>query len=126
MQASNEATMPHPVPTKIIGKPTEKSITILHTQLIANARSIHSDRGDGLLGHASIVLTPAQYQSASLNNVEYVRPAKPAPITHALNATSETMYRSHKTYDRKLKKCNPHQNTQNKLMNQIQTPVNDK
>ena len=57
MQTSNEATMPFPVPTNIIGKPTEKSITTLHTQLLANARSIHSDEGDGLLGHAIIVLT---------------------------------------------------------------------
>jgi hypothetical protein len=126
METSSDATMPHPVPTKIIGKPTEKTITILHTQLIANARSIHSDGGDGLLGHARIVLTEAQYINASHNNVAYAQPAKPAPVIHAINATADTMYRSDKTYDLALKVWKLHKNTENKIMQQLLASVDDK
>ncbi len=125
MQAYTETTMPHPVPTKIVGKPTEKTITILHTQLIANARSIHSDGGDGLLGHSSILLTTAQYENASHNNVPYVTPAKPALVAHALNATTDTMYRSDKAYEQKLKVWKLHKETEDKIMQQLLGAVDD-
>ena len=74
MQASKDDTMPHPVPTKIIGKPTQKTIAILHAQLVANARSVHSDGGDGRLGHAKIVLTDAEYTAFSNGNTPYITP----------------------------------------------------
>ena len=118
--------MPHPVPTKIIGKPTQKTIAILHAQLVANARSAHSDGGDGRLGHARIVLTNAEYTSFSHNGVQYDTPDRPAAVHHAMNATTDTMYRTDKAYQIELKTWKTHQDTEAKILQQILAAVDDK
>ena len=126
MQASKDDTMPHPVPTKIIGKPTQKTIAILHAQLVANARSVHSDGGDGRLGHARIVLTDAEYTAFSNGNVQYITPPRPAAVVHSLNATTDTMYRTDKAYQLNLKTWKLHHDTEAKILQHILAAVDDK
>ena len=117
--------MPHPTLTKIMGKPTQRSIAILRSEVLANARAIHSDEGDGILGHARIVLTGPEYTAASQGNVDYNTPVKPPPVVHAINATADTMYRSDKTYKEELAIWKLHQNTQKKLLQQLLEAVDD-
>ena len=108
-----------------MGKPTQRSITTLRSEALANARAVHSDEGDGILGHVRIVLTAAEYTAASQGNVDYVTPAKPARVVHALNATADTMYRSDQEYKETLAAWKLHQNTQKKLLQQLLEAVDD-
>ncbi len=126
MQASKEDTMPHPVPTKIVGKPTQRTIAILHSQLVANARSVHSDGGDGRLGHARIVLTNAEYTSFSTGNAQCTTPPRPAAVVHARTATTEAMYHADKAYQIELKTWKLHRDTEAKILQQILAAVDDK
>ena len=120
----NEA-MPHPTLTKILGKPTQRTLAILRAQVLANTRAIHSDRGDGRLGHAYIVLGNVAYQEASHNNVAFILPVKPVPPVHALNATQDTMYRSDKTYDCQLAEWKRYNETEATILQQILSAVDD-
>ena len=122
---ANTEIMPHPTLTKIIGKPTQRSVTKLRSEALANARTVHSDNGDGILGHARIVLTGPEYTAASQGGVEYLTPAKPPRPVHALNATADTMYRTDKEYKEELAAWKLHQDTQKKILQQILAAVDD-
>ena len=66
---------PHPIVTRIQGKPTFTSLFKLHTEIKANAASVPSTRGGGLHGHLGIVLSPLKYSNISLTPFE--RPNDP-------------------------------------------------
>ena len=85
--------MPCPVLSRIIGRPTHAGVKLLHTQLIANACAVQSDRGDGRLGHLRIVVPGAEYQTLSHGNVVFPVPNKPVAPTHGATATMERMYK---------------------------------
>ena len=89
---TTEGKMPHPTLTKIIGKPNRISIQKLRAQLLANACSVHSDGGDGLLGYARIVLTEAEYNANSMGAIPFVIPTKPAVLVHDPGVTHKSMY----------------------------------
>jgi hypothetical protein len=69
--------------------PTYSTIRKAQTQLNSNAMSIPSLRGDGILGHLALTISPADYQAASLGNVPFIAPPIPpiAPV-HQQNATA--------------------------------------
>ena len=94
--------MPHPTLTKIIGNPNRICIQNLKAELLANACSIHSDGGDGLLDHACIVLTEAEYNANSTGATPFVIPTKAAVLAHDLTVTHKTMYMLDKAYDLEL------------------------
>jgi hypothetical protein len=83
--------LPHPILTKIGDsntEPTFASILITHIKLNANAASVYSARGDGLLGHLALTINSVNYKSRSKGNVDFdtlVNP--PASPTHKDNAT---------------------------------------
>lgn len=60
-------------------RPTWEEVNDAMTKLAANARSVPSDYGDGLLGHSFIIIGAARYSAISLNNVAYVPPSPPSP-----------------------------------------------
>src|SRR5210317_1138257 len=51
---------PHPVLTRVIGKPTAVTLKILKKEIYANATSVFSNRGGGGLGHLGAVMDPAE------------------------------------------------------------------
>ena len=59
-------------------RPSMEDIKANITKLVENAKAIPSNGGDRILGHAAIILTQAQYQMLSVNNVPYVVPPQPA------------------------------------------------
>ena len=123
--ASYKEAMPHPTLTKIIGKPTYTSLTLLFDQIIANACSVHSDGGDGQMGHARIVITAADYAEISAGNVDFDIPVKPALPNHALNASTETMYRTDNTYKNDLATWKKYYDTAAILKQQLLATVDD-
>jgi hypothetical protein len=72
-------TFPHPVLTPVSGRPTNSSLQILQQQLYENARSIPSDRGDGINGHLSLIQPEAEYL-ARTNNVAFIVPHNPGVL----------------------------------------------
>ena len=53
--------LPHPELTRIDGMPDYLSIQRLKRELVANAISVYSTRGNGALGHAVLILGNAEY-----------------------------------------------------------------
>jgi hypothetical protein len=59
-------------------EPTYDSLHLTVMQLNANAVSVPSGGGDGLLGHLVLTLGPTAYTTISLDNREYPAPVAPA------------------------------------------------
>jgi hypothetical protein len=69
--------------------PTYATIHQAQVELNGNARSVHSNGGDGILGHLALTVSPARYQVLSTGNVAFVPPVNPTlhPV-HPVNATA--------------------------------------
>eukprot|EP00978_Attheya_sp_CCMP212_P023124 scaffold70121_cov55-Attheya_sp.AAC.4 len=67
-------------------EPTYKTIKLARDQLNGNAASIPSLRGGGIHGHLVLTLTDAEYLQVA-NNVAFVAPVHPDPLTYTANAT---------------------------------------
>jgi hypothetical protein len=68
---------PFPTVLPIVGEPNYKSIAALHRQLKANAASIQSHLGNGLLGLLYLTVSPAVY--ATLSATAFIPPINPGP-----------------------------------------------
>jgi hypothetical protein len=68
----------HPIIPPIEGLPTYESITDVTRLLNTNAASIHSELGDGQLGHLALTISPAVY--ATLSAIPFVAPPNPGPV----------------------------------------------
>jgi hypothetical protein len=68
---------PFPTVHPITGEPNYESIAALHLQLNANAASVQSHLGNGVLGLLHLTISPAVY--ATLSAVPFVPPANPGP-----------------------------------------------
>jgi hypothetical protein len=66
---------PHPNISPIVGQPTYKTLTQLHTQLNLNAASVHSNLGNGQLGLLQLTVTAAVYNT--LSAIPFLAPANP-------------------------------------------------
>ena len=122
---TTESKMHHPTLTKIIGKPNRISIQNFRAELLANACSVHSDGGDGLLGHAHIVLTEAEYNANSMGAIPFGIPNKPAVLVHDPAVTHKTMYVLDKAYDLELATWRTYQSTASTLKGQVLALVHD-
>jgi hypothetical protein len=71
-------SFPHPIIPPIEGLPTYESITDITRLLNTNAASIHSELGDGQLGHLALTISPAVY--ATLLAIPFVAPPNPGPV----------------------------------------------
>jgi ribosomal protein S17E len=66
---------PHPIIAPITGVPNYESINALNLQLNANAASVQSNLGDGLLGLLYLTITSAEYNA--LSATEFIPPKNP-------------------------------------------------
>jgi hypothetical protein len=69
---------PYSIIPPIEGLPTYESITDVTRLLNTNDASIHSELGDGQLGHLALTLSPAVY--ATLSAIPFVAPPNPGPV----------------------------------------------
>jgi hypothetical protein len=74
------ANFPHKTLPRIIGPPTYKTIRDMHLKINENCISVHSNLGNGLLGHLGISVTAAIYNT--LSAIPFVPPLNPgaAPV----------------------------------------------
>ena len=88
--ASIQNMFPHATIPPINAPNTEPTYETIHhalTQLNANATSIPSTGGDGILGHLVLTIGSAAYMTLSVGNVDHPRPAPPAAIDIPAGAT---------------------------------------
>jgi hypothetical protein len=122
---TTEATFPHDVLTPLPNKrPTVADLLLLNQEITANAVSVHSLGGNGLLGHYALVVDPATYQLAS-NNVAFVAPAHPGPNpVHIAGATSAQITESNRRFAANLvefkDQCSTYETTHNRSARHLQ------
>jgi histidinol-phosphate/aromatic aminotransferase/cobyric acid decarboxylase-like protein len=91
-------SFPHPTIPPIIGLPTYEAIANFLRLLNANAASVHSESGGGLLGHLTLTVSPAVY--TTLSAVPFVRPNNPGAVpvvpAGATTAQIQALLRNHK------------------------------
>lgn len=75
-------SFPHAELKPVVGKPSFHDVQQLKKQLISNAVSVASNRGNGALGHAVIVLGQAGYNAIAGPGNNWINPANPgnAPV----------------------------------------------
>lgn len=86
MSANNPIdSFPYAELTPIVGKPTFATVQTLKKQLVANAISVRSARGNGALGHAVFVLGQAAYDQLAGAGNHWIAPNNPgqAPVIPA-------------------------------------------
>ena len=71
---------PFPHIARILGVPTYELLAALHLKLNANAASVYSNLGDGLLGLLFLTISPA------VNNTLSVVPFAPPPVNPGATA----------------------------------------
>jgi hypothetical protein len=91
-------SFPHPTIPPITGLPTYDTIATFLRLLNANAASVHSELGGGLLGHLSLTVSPAVY--TTLSAVIFTVPINPGPVpiipNNATTAQIQALLRNHK------------------------------
>jgi len=115
-------TFTHPELTKIIGKPTNKSLKLLKKELYANAMSIPSTRGGGAHGHLGLVLSAADY--LAIAGQAFDLPAHPgAAPAHPVGATAAQISENVRIYNATLDELKVATAVRNELKQQIVTAV---
>ena len=90
---------PHPTTTKIDGKPTFATITVLKRETYANTRAIASHNGGAENGHLGLLMEAAAYTAIN-NGVAWVEPLHPGPQPpHGPAATQFVIIENNRTYD---------------------------
>jgi hypothetical protein len=88
---TNSFDLPQPVLTKIGDantEPTFATILVTHIKLNANADSVYSAQGDGLLGHLALTINEVDYESGSKGNIPFNKLVNPPTVpAHKDNAT---------------------------------------
>jgi len=118
------ATFPHEELTRIEGAPTYLTLRNLKREILANAMSVHSTRGSGILGHAVIVIGVAEYNNVAnapgQNNNDWTAIAHPGPHpNYGANANATQIARIQGQYERDIKEFITFSNTANALKQQL-------
>ena len=83
----------YPVPTPIIGEPTQNTLKQLKHKLRANASSVETNLGGGDHGYLGLCLSDVEYARINLNPTPFVSPACPGPLQIDAIATAvEAVY----------------------------------
>jgi hypothetical protein len=80
MVNTTDINFPNPTLTPLcdnISNPRFETIQVAQLQLNANAASVHSNGGDGQLGHLALTITPAAYTAISAGHIPFVAPENP-------------------------------------------------
>jgi hypothetical protein len=107
----------------LVGEPTFDSINSLHRILKANAASVPSALGGGVLGHLALVIPPTEY--ATLCPTPFTTPINPGPTpVHAIaGATAAQLAAEDRLHTESLRIWNLYQNTDKALKRQLLSTV---
>lgn len=123
MSISSLLTFPHPVLTPIVGRPNNGNIQTLQLQLYHNARSIASDRGDGLNGHLALIQPEADYLLRT-NGIPFPIPVHPGVIPPQPNGTTAALlFEVKRRHEDEMTAFQLYHAVRNALVSQITTAV---
>ena len=110
---------PHPVLTPFTGKPTPAALTVFYRELNANAISLTTLLGDGLLGYLILTVGPAAYTLAA--GQAFVVPVYPGaePADLPLNATAAQIAEALRVHTAAVKATTAYNNMEATLKAQI-------
>jgi hypothetical protein len=104
-------------------EPTYKTIKLARDELNGNAASIPSLRGGGIHGHLALTLTDAEYLQVA-NNVAFVAPVHPGPLTYTANATGPQQIEQARLYKLSLEEFRIFHSINQALRNQLLEATN--
>lgn len=105
--------------------PSYASLSVIAKELNANAISVHSNRGNGKLGHLSLTITTTAYLVKS-GNVVFDIPLHPGTqASHAVGATSYQITEANRQHDAQLKDFYVYQQTDNILKRLLLAAIPD-
>ena len=117
-------TFPHKTINKIVGTPTFAALQDIQIQLNANAASVQSNLGDGLLGLLYLTVTPATYNT--LSQVPFHQPINPGPLpVFNPRATSREVAAAKAEHEESLRVFREFNNTDKALKSLIINAVED-
>lgn len=117
-------TFPHKSINKIEGTPTFAILQDIQIQLNANAASVQSNLGDGLLGLLHLTVTPATYDT--LSQVPFVVPVNPGPLPQFnARATSREVAAARAQHEENLRVFREYHNTDKALKSLLINAVDD-
>ena len=102
--------------TRISGLPTYESIKIANDELSANAASVHTELGGGLLGFLAITVSPAIY--ATVSPTAFTVPTN-LVVPDLSGMTGNQIDATNRTYDNNKKKFKEHVALENALKKQL-------
>jgi hypothetical protein len=95
------SSFPKPILTPLADArtpPTYAKLRITQTELNGNATSIHSNLGDGLLGHLTLTIPTAKYLTLT-NNTAFIIPLNvPGQPVRAANATGNQIAKANRRH----------------------------
>ena len=107
---------PNPTIPQIIGIPTYYTLKEVNLLISANASSIHSNRGNGALGHLSLTVRPNTYQTIA--GVAFDPPVNPgATMTIPGGSSGPQIAALERTFNSELKEWKTYQNVDQALKN---------
>ena len=105
--------------------PSHALLSVIAKELNANAISIHSNRGNGKLGHLSLTIITIAYLAKS-GNVAFNIPLHPGiHVSHALGATIYQIAEANMQHDAELKDFYVYQQTENILTRLLLAAIPD-
>lgn len=115
---------PHPTIPAWMDTPTYASIAEINLKLNANAASVHSNLGDGLLGHLALTVTPEVYNT--LSATPFVTPVNPGaqPVIPAL-ATQHVIAATEREHKEALRIWRQYNNTDKALKQQLLAAIGE-
>lgn len=120
MATEASTSFPHDVLTPLPNeRPTVATLRLLKQELTANAVSVHSLRGNGLLGHYALVVDDATYNIAT-TNIPFIQPAHPGqqPV-HPAGATNAQITEVNRQFASDKSEFTLYRNTEAALKKQI-------
>lgn len=119
-------SFPHATLTRIVGKPTFQGVQQIKKQLISNAVSVPSNRGNGVLGHAVIVLGQAAYDAIAGPGNNWIDPINPgnAPVIPN-GATQAQILNAQHQWEREKAEWELYNTTVSALKRQLLTAIDD-
>jgi hypothetical protein len=101
MTTTTTFEFPYPTLTRIEGRPTAATLTILRSEIYANALAIESDNGGGDDGHLGVVMPPTEYLARA--GTAFHRPIRPGPQPdHPAGTSGAQITANNRAYDRTL------------------------
>jgi hypothetical protein len=114
---------PHPTLTPIIGEPTHASIKTLKVELSANASSVDSILGNGILGLIRLTITEDAYNERS--DIPFIVPENPGPFVRDPTATQHQITAAKEEHAELLRVWKEYQATDKALRQQLLAAVPD-